>query len=53
MGRLMDAVLAVSALAMASVVAWADWMISCCEVGSEAMSQVLDGLIMVRLGKAR
>ena len=49
----MDAVLAVSALVMASVVAWADWVISCCEVGSEAMSQVLDCLIMVRLGITR
>ena len=47
----MDAVLAVSALAMASAVAWADWVMSCCGVGSEAMSQVLDCLIMVRLGK--
>ena len=36
----MDAVLAVSALAMASAVAWADWVMSCCGVGSEAMSQV-------------
>ena len=53
MGSLMGAVLAVSALAMASAVAWADWVISCCGVGSEAMSQVLDGLIMVRLGKNR
>ena len=51
MGRLMDAVLAVSTLAMASAVAWADWVISCCGVSSEAMSQVLDGLIMVRLIK--
>ena len=51
MGRLMDAVLAVHALAMASAVAWADWVISCCGVSSEAMSQVLDGLIMVRLEK--
>ena len=49
----MDAVLAVSTLAMASAVAWADWVISCCGVGSEAMSQVLDGLIMVRLGKSQ
>ena len=48
MGRLMDAVLAVSALAIVSAVAWADWVMSCCGigVGSEAMSQVL---IMVRL----
>ena len=51
MGRLMEAVLAVSALAMALAVAWADWVISCCGVSSEAMSQMLDGLIMVRLGK--
>ena len=38
---------------MASAVAWADWVMSCCGVGSEAMSQVLDGqmLIMVRLGR--
>ena len=28
-------------------------MMSCCGVSSEAMSQVLDGLIMVRLGKNR
>ena len=47
----MDAILAVSALAMVSAVAWADWVISCCGVSSEAMSQVLGGLIMVRLGK--
>ena len=47
----MDAVLAVNALTMASAVAWADWVISCCGVSSEAMSQVLDGLIMVRLGR--
>ena len=40
MGRLMDAILAVSALVMASAVAWADWVMSCCGVGSEAMSQV-------------
>ena len=33
MGRLMDAVLAVSALAIASAVAWADWEMSCCGVG--------------------
>ena len=51
MGRLMDAVLAVSALVMVSAVAWADWVIRCCGVGSEVMSQVLDCLIMVRLGK--
>ena len=49
----MDAILAVSALAMVSAVAWADWVISCCGVGSEAISQVLDGLIVVRLGKNR
>ena len=48
MGRLMEAVLAVSTLVIASAVAWADWVMSCCGVGSEAMSQVL---IMVRLGK--
>ena len=47
----MDAILAVSVLAMASAVAWADWVMSCCGVGSEAMSQVLDCLLMVRLGK--
>ena len=41
MGRLMDAILAVSALVMASAVAWADWVISCCGVGSEAMSLVV------------
>ena len=53
MGRLMEAVLAVSALAIVSAVAWADWVISCCGIGSEAMSQVLGGqvLIMVRLGE--
>ena len=51
MGRLIDAVLAVSALAIASAVAWADWVMSCCGIGSEAMSQVLGGqvLIMVRM----
>ena len=51
MGRLIDAVLAVSALAIASAVDWADWVMSCCGIGSEAMSQVLGGqvLIMVRL----
>ena len=39
----MDAILAVSALVMASAVAWADWVMSCCGigVGSEAMFQVL------------
>ena len=36
---------------MPLAVAWADWIISCCGVGSETMSPVLDGLIMVRLGK--
>ena len=43
MGRLMDAVLAVSTLAIASAVAWADWVMNCCGIGvsSEAMSQVL------------
>ena len=54
MGRLIDAVLAVSALAIASAVAWADWEMSCCGVGVDsAMSQVLGGqvLIMVRIGE--
>ena len=51
MGRLMDAILAVSALAMALAVAWADWVISCCGVSSEAMSQVQDCLITVRMRK--
>ena len=53
MGRLMEAVLAGSTLAIVSAVAWADWVMSCCGIGSEAMSQVLGGqvLIMVRLGK--
>ena len=51
MGRLMDAVLAVSVLAMASAVAWGDWVISCCGVSSEAMFQILDGQIMVRSAK--
>ena len=55
MGRLMDAILAVSALAIASAVAWANLVISCCGVGvgSESMSQVLGGqvLIMIRLKK--
>ena len=55
MGRLMEAVLAVSSLAIASAVAWAGWEMSCCGtgVGSEAMSQVLGGqvLIMVRIGE--
>ena len=54
LGRLIDAVLAVSTLAIASTVAWADWEMSCCGIGvdSEAMSQVLGGqvLIMVRIG---
>ena len=40
---------------MASAVAWVDWDMSCCGigVGSEAMSQVLGGqvLIMVRIGE--
>ena len=49
MGRLMNAILAASALVIASAVAWADWVMSCCGVGSEAMFQ--DSLIMVRLGK--
>ena len=35
----MDMVLVVSALAMALAVAWADWVMSCCGVGSVAMSQ--------------
>ena len=50
-GRLTDAILAVSALAIASAVAWADWVISCFGMGSEAMSQVLgcQVLIMVRM----
>ena len=45
MGRLIDAILAVNTLAIASTVAWADWVMSCCGigVGSEAMSQVLGG----------
>ena len=50
----MEAVLAVSALAIASAVAWADWEISCCGVGVDsAMSKVLGGqvLIMVRIGE--
>ena len=51
MGRLIDVILAVSALAMVLAVAWADWVMSSCGVSSEAMSQVLDGLIMVRSGK--
>ena len=54
MGRLIDAVLAVSALAIASAVAWADWEMSCCGVGvNSAMYQVLGGqvLIMVRIGE--
>ena len=37
----MDAVLAVSALAMVLAVAWADWVISCCGVSSEAMALVV------------
>ena len=41
MGRLMDAVLAVSALVMVSGVAWTDWVISCCGIASEAMSYVI------------
>ena len=50
----MEAVLAVSTLAIASAVAWADWMMSCYGIGSEAMSQVLGDqvLIMVRLEKS-
>ena len=53
MGRLMDVVLAVSVLAMVSAVAWADWVMSCCGVGSVAMSQILDGQIIVRSAKQR
>ena len=41
----MDAVLAVSMLAMVSAVAWADWVISSCGVSFEAMFQILDGQI--------
>ena len=56
MGRLIDAILAVSTLAITSAVAWADWVMSCCGigVGSEAMSQVLGDqvLIMVRFRKS-
>ena len=37
----MDAVQAVSALSMALAVAWADWVMSCCGVGSVAMSQMV------------
>ena len=37
----MDAVLAVSVLAMASAVVWADWVICCCRVSSEAMFQMV------------
>ena len=37
----MDAILAVSTLVMVSAVAWADWVISYCGVGSEAMSLVV------------
>ena len=37
----MDVVQAVSALAMVSAVAWADWVMSCCGVGSAAMSQIM------------
>ena len=53
MGRLMYAVLAVSAPAMVLAVAWADWVTSCCGVGSEAMFQILDSQIMVRSEKTR
>ena len=42
MGRLTDAVLAVSVLVMALAVAWADCMMSCCGVGSDAMFLLLD-----------
>ena len=42
----MDAVWAVSALAMVLAVAWADWVMSYCGISSEAMSQVVrDGQI--------
>ena len=34
----MDVLQAVSALAIASTVAWADWVMSCCRVSSVAMS---------------
>ena len=37
----MDAVLAVSVLAMASAVAWAAWVISYCQVSFEAMSSMV------------
>ena len=37
----MDAVLAVSTLAMVSAIAWADCVISCYGVGSEAMSYMV------------
>ena len=47
----MDAFLPVSALAMVLAVARADWVMSCCGVGSVAMSQTLDGQIMVRSAK--
>ena len=36
---------------MAFAVAWEDWVMSCCGVGSDAMPQMLGGLIIVRLGK--
>ena len=39
MGKQMDEVQTVSALAMALAVAWADWVMRCCRVGSVAMSQ--------------
>ena len=35
----MDAVLAVSALAMVSAVAWAEWVMNDCVVSSDIMSQ--------------
>ena len=49
----MEAVLAVNTLAIASAVAWADWVMSCCGIGagSEAMSQVQSD--MVRMGKLK
>ena len=37
----MDVVQAVNALAMASAVAWADWVMGYCRVGSVAMSQMV------------
>ena len=48
MDRLMDAVLAVSALPIASAVAWGDWVMSCCGVGSVGMCQMRRCSQMVR-----